>query len=200
MTALALTLALLAAEGAPSRPAPVPVPTDPVLARTLKGKTVLVLGDSMIVTGFEIWIRAAIHKHGGIFRRWSWASSTTRKWANSGVLERALRKYHPDIVLILLGSNELYLDHPEERARHVKTIVRKLGKRPFWWLSPPVWGKQTGIVDVIRRNVPRGRFYPFNHHKIARMKDGHHPSPWGARTWAYDFVRWWIQRLKATGH
>ena len=199
MLHLLLILALSAAEVGPTRPAPVPVPTDPALTRALKGKTVLVLGDSMIVTGLEIWLRHVVRKHGGTLKRWAWASSTTEKWAAPGMLERALRKHRPDRVLIVLGSNELYLQAPRAREKHIRTILRKLGKRPYRWLGPPVWKRQTGIVDVMKRTIPKHRFYPFNGRPIARNKDGKHPSPWGARTWTYDFVRWWIARLKAEG-
>lgn len=184
----------------PARPhARVPVPTDPVLRRHLQGKTVLLLGDSMIVTGLEIWMRAVVRAHGGRMRRWAWASSTTESWATGRILDLALRRHRPDVVLVVLGSNELYLDHPAERAPHVRTIVARLAPRPYRWLGPPVWKRQTGILEVLRTNVPKGRFYPFNGHAIARDKDGKHPSPWGSRTWAYDFARWWIARLKAEG-
>lgn len=194
-----LALAIAMATPAPSRPAAVPVPQDPALRRHLQGKTVLVLGDSMIVTGLVIWLGAVVRTNGGTLKRWAWASSTTETWATGRVLDLALRRHKPDIVLVVLGSNELYLDRPVERARHVRAIVARLGSRPYRWLGPPVWGRQTGILEVIRQNVPAGRFYPFNGRPIARNRDGKHPSPWGARTWTYDFARWWIARLKAEG-
>lgn len=174
----------------------VPAPRDPVLRRHLRGKTVLVLGDSMIPAGLEIWIRQVIRIHGGRYRRWAWASSTTKRWATSGVLARALRKYRPDLVLIVLGSNELFLDHPARRARYVRAILKAIAPRPYRWLGPPAWSQDTGILEVLRRTIPAGRFYPFNGRAIARDRDGHHPTAWGARTWTYDFVRWWIHRLK----
>jgi hypothetical protein len=197
MYALALIAALATTTGISSRPPRVKPPGDPVLKAHLQGKTVLALGDSMIVTGLEIWLRQVVRKHGGKLKRWSWASSTTRKWATTGALRRALRKHRPDVVIIVLGSNELYLDHPEKRARYVKAMLRRIEPRPYRWLGPPVWNTQTGIVDMLEKTVPEGRFYRFNGRKIGRHKDGRHPSVYGSRTWTHDFVRWWIKRLKA---
>jgi len=197
MHALALIAALVTTTGISSRPPRVNPPGDPVLKEHLQGKTVLALGDSMIVTGLEIWLRQVVRKHGGKLERWSWASSTTRKWATTGALRRALRKHRPDVVLVVLGSNELYLDHPERRARYVKAMLRRIEPRPYRWLGPPVWNTQTGIVDMLDKTVPKGRFYRFNGRKIRRHKDGRHPSVYGSRTWTHDFVRWWIKRLKA---
>lgn len=183
----------------PRRPK-VPVPTDPVLRRHLAGKKVLLLGDSMIVTGLEIWMRALITANGGRMERWAWASSSTESWATGPVLDRALRRHKPDLVLVVLGSNELYLEKPAERSKHVRTILARLAPRPCRWLGPPVWGRQTGIVEVLEASVPKGRFYPFNGRGMERHRDGKHPSPWGSRAWAYDFAVWWIARLKAEGN
>lgn len=191
-----VSLALSVLVAAPSPPKGEPMPTDPVLRRHLEGKTVLVLGDSMIVTGLEIWMRQVVRAHGGRMERWARASSTTEEWGSGRLLGRALARHKPDVVLIVLGSNELYLKSPQDRAKHVRSIVAGLGSRPYRWLGPPVWGSQSGIVEVIRTNLPPGRFYPFNGRAIGRHADGRHPSPWGARTWTYDFASWWIARLK----
>jgi len=169
------------------------------MTRQFKGKTVLFVGDSMIVTGLDIWARNWVEKNGGTYRRHYYSSSTTRSWATTRALEYALQHYKPHFVFVVLGSNELYIPNPHLHAGYVRTILKKLGKRPYRWIGPPRWAPDTGIVKILASIVPANRFYPFNGRHIGRAKDGKHPSIEGSRTWAHDIFRWYAARLKKEG-
>jgi lysophospholipase L1-like esterase len=196
--ALALATCLTTAPVAPTGPAVPPTPPRPAFSMTdyLNGKTVLVVGDSMIVTGLEIWLKDYLRKHGARYQRLAWASSTTIAWAKGKRLDWALRKHRPDLVLVVLGSNELFLDKPQAMAPHVRTIVQKINPRPFRWIGPPIWRKDSGIVKVIEENVPPGMFYRFNGRKIHRDPDGRHPSVKGAKSWLEDIIVWFEARVR----
>jgi lysophospholipase L1-like esterase len=198
MAAILLLCSLvLSAPVAPSK-RPVTYAT-PEMTRHFQGKTVLFVGDSMIVTGLDIWARHWVQRNGGTYRRYYHSSSTTRSWATTRALEYALGRYKPHIVFIVLGSNELYISKPQQRARYVRTILKKLGKRPYRWIGPPSWAPDTGIIKVLARTVPAGRFYPFNGRRIGRSRDGKHPSIMGSKTWARDIFNWYAKRLKKEG-
>ncbi len=172
---------------------------DPVVSRHLRGKTVLFVGDSMIVSGLDIWARYWVRKNGGTYFRRYMSSSTIKTWATTSILDRALKRYHPHLVFLVLGSNDLYLTNPGRQARHVRTILGKLGQIPFFWIGPPRWAPDTGIIKVFARTIPAGRFYPFNDHRIGRARDGKHPSLAGSKTWARDIFAWFARRLRKEG-
>jgi len=202
MTATTLLLcSLVLAAPAPRRARPKKQSwyVTPTVTRQFKGKTVLFVGDSMIITGLDIWVRYWVQKNGGTYRRLHHSSSTTRTWANTKALDYALQRYKPDIVFVVLGSNELYLRKPQRQARFVRKILKKLGKLPYRWIGPPRWARDTGIIKVLARTVPAGHFYPFNDRRIGRTSDGKHPSIRGSRVWARDIFAWYNRRLKKEG-
>jgi hypothetical protein len=197
-TALLVTLLLAGTPVAPAtRPAPAAAAATFDWKQHLGGKTVLVVGDSMIVTGLEVWMKPFIKRHGGRYERLAWASSTTIAWAKTKRLEWALGRFKPDLVWVVLGANELFLDKPDAMAVHVRKIVEKIGVRPFRWFGPPIWRKDSGIVRVISENVPTGTFYPFNGKKIGRDPDGRHPNVRGAKVWFEDMMLWYEERVRA---
>jgi hypothetical protein len=196
-TLVLLSIAVLA--GTPVAPATRPVVATPPAfdwKAQLENKTVLVIGDSMIVTGLEVWMKPWIKRNGGRYERLAWASSTTIAWATTKRLDWALSRWKPDLVLVVLGSNELFLDKPDAMAPHIRTILKKIGTRPFRWFGPPIWRKDSGIVRVISENLPPGTFYPFNGKKIARDADGRHPNVRGSKVWFQDMIQWFEDRLR----
>ncbi len=195
-TTLVLGSLVLAAPAPHRKPTKKSFYVTPSVTRQFKGKTVLFVGDSMIITGLDIWVRYWVQKNGGTYRRLHHSSSTTRTWANSGALEFALKKYKPHIVFIVLGSNELYVRKPQRQGRWVRKILKKLGKLPYRWIGPPRWARDTGIIKVLAHIVPAGHFYPFNDRRIGRTSDGKHPNIRGSRTWARDIFAWYNRRLK----
>lgn len=194
-----LLLAAALALSAPAAPRKKAGYATPQMTRHFKGKTVLFVGDSMIVTGLDIWVKYWVQKNGGTYRRHHLSSSTTRTWARSRALPYALAKYKPDYIFVVLGSNELYVPKPQRHAKYVRTILKKLGKRPYRWIGPPAWARDTGIIKVLASVVPAGRFYPFNGRRIGRAPDGKHPSIRGSKSWARDIFAWYAKQLKKEG-
>ncbi len=190
---------LLGAPTTPRKQASTTSYSNPTLTRYFKGKTVLFVGDSMIVTGLEIWARHWVKKNGGTYRRYHLSNSTTATWARSRALQYALKKYKPHMVFVVLGSNELYIDKPKSRARYIRKILKKLGKYPYRWIGPPRWARDTEFIRVLARTIPKGRFYPFNGRRIGRAKDGRHPSVMGSKVWVKDIFTWYVSRLLKEG-
>ncbi|HEY0467421.1 MAG TPA: hypothetical protein VGC79_24645, partial [Polyangiaceae bacterium] len=60
-------------------------------------------------------------------------------WSYGAKLPKLLSRYHPDLVLITLGANEIEIPHPEERIKPVKHLVQTLAGRPCVWIAPPLW-------------------------------------------------------------
>jgi len=113
-------------------------------------------------------------------------------WSYGAKLPKLLASYHPDLVLITLGANELEIPHPEERIKPVKHLVQTLGGRPCVWIAPPLWKPDSGVLQVIRDNVAPCRYLDSNVlvHDLPRARDKIHPSTEGREIWAKVVFDW----------
>jgi lysophospholipase L1-like esterase len=90
-------------------------------------------------------------------------------------------------VLVTLGANDVFNDHPEYMAKHIESIVKKIGKRDCVWIGPPLWKGDKGLVEVVRQHVAPCRFYDSQHLVLQRAGDGIHPTEKGGEVWADAF-------------
>lgn len=111
-------------------------------------------------------------------------SSSTLDWAGKGLLREAMYKYDPELVLISLGSNELFDPKPARRGTAVEQMVGETRGRPCLWIGPPLWKKDTGFVDVLRKHLGHCRYFDSSRLDLPRMADGRHPSWTGGWRWA----------------
>jgi len=113
-------------------------------------------------------------------------------WSYGTKLPQLLAKYHPDLVLITLGANEIEIPHPEERIKPVKHLVQTLAGRPCVWIAPPLWKPDSGVLQVIRENVSPCRYLDSNLlvHDLPRARDKIHPSMEGREIWAKLVFDW----------
>jgi lysophospholipase L1-like esterase len=161
---------------------------------SLQGKTVMVVGDSM-VDGFTWFMKDKVEAAGGRYVAESWISSTTVAWAGTHRMSEMVAKYQPDIVFITLGSNEIDVPKVESRSAAVKTISDEMGDRPGFWIGPPSWVPDKGIVKVIEQNFRPGHFYNANDLKVPRRDDGKHPNREGFKIWV-DLVWDWYAKVE----
>ncbi|HYJ47719.1 MAG TPA: hypothetical protein VEV81_13975, partial [Pyrinomonadaceae bacterium] len=93
---------------------------------SLQNKTVLLVGDSM-AEGVGPWLKKKVESVGGRFIDGHERSSTIIFWQEGGKLQEKLAEYHPDIVFIALGSNEIFIEKPEIRAPLIQQMVSEIG-------------------------------------------------------------------------
>ena len=111
-------------------------------------------------------------------------SSSTLSWARDHGLRDAIYRYDPQVVLISLGSNELFDPNPERRAAAIRQVVSETRDRPCLWIGPPAWKKDKGFLRVLQANVGRCRYFDSTRLDLERMADGRHPSWTGSYAWA----------------
>ncbi|MEO6391916.1 MAG: hypothetical protein ABIP75_08705 [Pyrinomonadaceae bacterium] len=158
----------------------------------LRGKTFILIGDSM-AEGLAWTMRAKVEAVGGKFISEPSYSSTTILWEKERRMTEIVNRLKPDIIMITLGSNEVIVPNVEGRASAVKQINEEMGDRPSYWIGPPSWKPDKGIVHVIESNFRPGRFYNSNDLKVPRRRDGAHPTPEGMATWADLVWAWYLQ-------
>jgi lysophospholipase L1-like esterase len=161
---------------------------------SLQNKTVLLVGDSM-AEGVGPWLKKKVESTGGRFIDGHERSSTIVWWQGSGKLRELLAQHHPDIVFVALGSNEIFLKQPELRAPLIKQMVEEIGARPSFWIGPPSWKPDSGLVRVIEENFQPGHFYNSNDLKVPRAADGKHPTAQGYETWTELVWNWYAHAV-----
>jgi lysophospholipase L1-like esterase len=161
---------------------------------SLKNKTVLLVGDSM-AEGVGPWLQKKVESVGGRFINGQERSSTIVWWQGSGKLRELMALHRPDIVFIALGSNEIFLEQPALRAPLIKAMVGELGARPGFWIGPPSWKPDSGLVRIIEENFQPGHFYNSNALKVPRASDGKHPTAQGYQTWTELVWNWYARAI-----
>lgn len=172
-----------------------PHPTRPAQqgkARPVKGKVrILFFGDSMLEE-LSRRLDDYVLANGYTMQTVIWYGSTTEKWGMTQTLRHLIDEYKPSYLWICLGGNELFVRNLEERDAYIKLLMSQMGSLPFVWIGPPCWKKDTGINDLIRRNVGDGQFFDSSKLQLKRKADGRHPNHEAAARWG-DEVALWMQ-------
>lgn len=163
------------------------------------GTAVLHFGDSFVLAGFAQALRPRMKTLGVRYAVKSEQSSYTVTWAQR--VEQIVADTQPDLVIITLGANEVANINPVAHAPAVRRIVQIIGDRPCVWVSPPMWRRDTGILDVIRQNSAPCRFFDSDKlvtEPIPRRNDKIHPDERGGEIWAEAFWQWLLhERIAA---
>ncbi len=149
-----------------------------------KAARVLHVGDSMVPLVGN-YLRPIFQARGDTYSIVSVTSTSTLDWGGEKrLLQKAMYKFNPQVVVISLGSNELFDPTPRRRARSIRQIVKDTRGRPCLWLGPPAWKKDLGFIDVLKNNLGHCRFLDSTRLKLPRMADGRHPNWTGGYRWA----------------
>ncbi len=149
---------------------------------------ILLVGDSMM-EGLQIYLKMRTEKCKHTFVSLAKTSTSMVAWTgkdSTGKLKDAIEKHKPTLVLISLGSNELFAPKNllPEYAKYLDNILLQLGNTNFVWICPPNWKKDFGLTDLILEKVQENRFFPSRDLKIPRAGDGIHPNMQGYEMWA----------------
>ncbi len=99
-----------------------------------------------------------------------------------------IARHNPDLVILTLGANDVFVPFPSSLASSVASIARKASHgRDCWWITPPTWKPDTGITAIIKKNAIGCRVFDSSNMKISRSPDGIHPTDRGGIDWADKF-------------
>ncbi len=152
----------------------------------LAGKVVLHAGDSMVGGdgGLTKALGAKFRAEGAKFVRDYEVSVSIGTFARTAKLKNLLVRHKPDIVILTLGANDVFIPFPQNFATHVEAIVKKIGDRECYWIGPPTWKPDSGIVAVIREHVAPCKFFDSSNLPLKRGGDHIHPTDKGGAEWA----------------
>jgi lysophospholipase L1-like esterase len=150
-------------------------------------KTVVHMGDSMVGGGLCKALAPKFKAEGTKFVRDVVESASITAFDESDRVPTLMKRYNPDLVLVTLGANDVFNDHPEYEIKHIESIVKKVGHRDCVWIGPPLWKGDKGLIAVLREHVAPCRFYDSGGLVLQRAGDGIHPTEKGGQVWADAF-------------
>jgi hypothetical protein len=161
-----------------------------------RGGWVLHIGDSFVHASLWQNLRPRFRSRGTEYVVEATTATYTTTWASSGALRKWLAR-RPSLVLVTLGANEADISAPEEHAYAVEAVSRKIAEAnaACVWIAPPMWKRDTGILDVIHRNCAPCLFFDSDAvlgglSAGERQSDGIHPNKRGGERWARAFWDW----------
>jgi hypothetical protein len=161
-----------------------------------KGTWVLHVGDSFVHASFQQNLRPRFEATGTGYVVDATTATYTTTWATDPQLDSWLAR-RPSLVLVTLGANEVEMAIPEEHARAVQALVHKLVKASTScvWITPPMWKRDTGILQVIHDNATPCLFFDSDAvlgglRDDERQHDRIHPNEKGGARWAEALWGW----------
>ena len=143
----------------------------------------LLIGDSML-EGIGLRLMDYCKQNGHEMKSVIWYSSSTLWYGNCDTVSYFINEFKPTYVIIVLGGNELFIRDINSRNVFAKNILRQVGDKKYIWVGPPNWKDDTGINDLILRNVGVKRYFPSKNLTYERLRDGAHPTRKSASIWA----------------
>lgn len=152
-------------------------------------RNILIFGDSMTIL---VANRLAQYgaKNGFNVTSITWDSSSTVTWSKCDTLDNFISRNRPDLVMIVLGSNELFLKDYNVRKPNIQQLLAKIGNIPYLWISPPNWKEDKGYNSFMTSVLAPGTFYNSNDLDLPRQKDHIHPTMKGGETWTDSIMKW----------
>jgi hypothetical protein len=153
---------------------------------------VLHAGDSTVGGGLSHALWRRFQAEGAHFSLYHKRSVGIKAFAQTPDFRDAIANGDPDLVILTLGSNDVFAPHPRSLAKYVEEIaaVASAGARECWWIGPPTWRGDSGVVSVIREHSGACTFFDSSDMKdVARTRDGIHPNERGGARWALKFWR-----------
>jgi len=177
-------------EQKPEPPAP---PKGPPLD---EGATVLVVGDSFSQS-LGVGLKPILKAQGVRVVIKGQKATFIPEWAGTKMgMALAVMQYKPELVVIVLGGNELGIKDPTIRASRIRRVVGNAKDRPCVWVAPALWefGDPHGLLEVIRENSKPCRYYDSNTlaGELPRGGDKIHPDIHGQKKWAEALLAWLV--------
>jgi lysophospholipase L1-like esterase len=160
---------------------------------------VLHVGDSFVEASFNQNLWPHFHAAGTRYIVRARTATYTTTWANDAEFDDLLAR-RPSLVIVTLGANEFDITAPEQHGRAIEAIARKVARAgaSCVWTSPPMWTRDTGIVQVIRDHCAPCLFFDSDAvlgglSPAERKGDRIHPNARGGARWADAFWAWLVR-------
>jgi lysophospholipase L1-like esterase len=146
----------------------------------------------MVGGGLARALRPKFEGEGAKYYRDVWESGSLREFSRSDRIPKLVQSFHPDLVILTLGANDVFEPKPEVMAPFIDKVAKmasgKEGAIDCWWIGPPMWKEEyKRMVPVLREHSAPCTFFDSSDIEMHRKPDGIHPDEKGGETWADAF-------------
>ncbi|MDF1546816.1 MAG: SGNH/GDSL hydrolase family protein [Bacteroidales bacterium] len=153
---------------------------------------ILLIGDSML-EGLMLRLKDYVAANGHDLKTVIWYSSSTLWYGSTDTLKYFIDEYKPTYIMLVLGANELFVsDIIRKRNKNVKHIIRQIDTLNYIWIGPPNWKDDTGINEMILKNVGPLHYFASKNLNYKRTSDGAHPTKASSAMWM-DSIAVWVE-------
>jgi lysophospholipase L1-like esterase len=154
-------------------------------------RVVLHAGDSMVggPGGLARALEARFQPLGTKYVR-DWRVATVQTFDYQNHFGKLVDENKPDVVILNLGANDVFVPNPKSLAPFVERIAKKASQNgaACYWITPPLWKPpDTGIVAVIKEHAAPCRVFDSSDLVLPKWPDGIHPNNEGGALWAEKF-------------
>lgn len=120
-----------------------------------------------------------------------WASPSS---ALGGELDHALEQIDPDVVVVVLGTNDSYAQDGPRQTASFEELLDRLEGRGVVWVGPPALPEVGGrapapaLVRMLEERAPH--YFDSEDLELPTGPDGVHPTAAGYGTWAGALWQW----------
>jgi len=144
---------------------------------------IMIIGDSM-VQGLQPHMERLAKEHNTTMITRFKIGSSSFYWANQQNIKNDIETINPNLVLIVLGSNEWQGSANPKLKRAIRKIADDIGatNTPYIWIGPPIKDAQS-YQEMLAKVVNPSKLYDYTELNVTRGKDQIHPSPKGFSQW-----------------
>lgn len=153
---------------------------------------ILHIGDSHVSRGFTAGLARHLRSVGAQYEPKGWIGSRTKSWVVSGKARRLMESFHPNVVIVTLGTNEMGCRTPASHISWIRALVNKIGNRTCYWVGPPPLLEDAhGYNELVRKEVSPCRFFDSRVLEVKRKPEGvFHLSRNEGEVWAELIWKW----------
>jgi hypothetical protein len=156
-----------------------------------KVKVALQLGDSTVgySSGLCVPLGQKFRAAGIEFHNDSWTSAGLQTVANGDKIEKLVAAFHPDLLLLNLGTNNLGYPNADALADLARTVAKKASKvTQCVWIGPPHLPSsdrtEARVVKMLAENAAPCIYFDSQALDLPLQPDKIHPDGTGAARWA----------------
>ncbi len=169
----------------------------------LQNKTVMVIGESNVNAGFTQYFGAFVKQSGAKYKSYSSVGISIITWCRSGRLKQLITEHKPDIVIFMVGGNDVFTPYPKYIIPDIECMLKTVKNIPFYWIMPPnlrwyeqQFGKKTPLIPVIEEVVGTEKSFRADTLSLQMAGDQKHTNIKGGKKLAELFFMWFKDKYE----
>ncbi len=169
----------------------------------LQNKTVMVIGESNVNAGFTQYFGAFVKQSGAKYKSYSSVGISIITWCRSGRLKQLITEHKPDIVIFMVGGNDVFTPYPKYIIPDIECMLKIVKNIPFYWIMPPnlrwyeqQFGKKTPLIPVIEEVVGTEKSFRADTLSLQMAGDQKHTNIKGGKKLAELFFMWFKDKYE----